>query len=334
MWSVGRASVAVVGALLVSACNQAGVFGGDAQPIDVQVPHQSGAVVQILSANVSGGRTAVALRVINGANGEIRLNQGRDKSFVLGEGGEKMMLLPPAGNTDLAVPAGRTADMTLVFDGALPRSGNGTLILNENGGDTRFSRNPGIQVTLPSDRLGGNRVPEVSSMTNLRPNATTNLRRANPQGSTLGSGGRGESSLEVVNVLKSELGAVETDRGTVVSLPGDVTFDFNEATIRADAEPTLERLLKLIQATSEGMISVEGHTDSRGDDGYNQKLSLARAEAVKSYLVEQGVPAGRLRTLGLGETRPVAPNAKPDGSDDEAGRQKNRRVEIILPNAN
>jgi outer membrane protein OmpA-like peptidoglycan-associated protein len=87
----------------------------------------------------------------------------------------------------------------------------------------------------------------------------------------------------------------------------------------------------LIGAGGEGSISIEGHTDSRGDDAYNQRLSLARAEAVKAYLVEKGVAAGRLRTVGLGETRPVAPNANADGSDNEAGRQQNRRVEVILP---
>lgn len=327
---VGAVPIAAIGAIFLSACDGGSVFGGEAEPIDAQISHLSGTVVQIVSARVSGGRTAVEVRVMNGTNGEIRLNQGRDNSFVLSDGGEKMLLVPPAENTNLAVPAGRSADITLVFEGALPRSGNGTLVLNESGSDSQYSNNPKIQVTLPSDRLGVGSVPETSAMANLRPNAVTSLRQAAPQGSTLGSGGQGGSNLQVVDALKSELGAVETDRGTVVSLPGDVTFDFNEATIRADAQPTLDRLLQLIQASSEGTISVEGHTDSRGDDGYNQKLSLARAEAVKAYLVSKGVAEDRLRTLGLGETRPTVPNAKPDGTDDEVGRQKNRRVEIVL----
>lgn len=327
---VGVAAIASIGAIFLTGCNGGSVFGGEAKPIDTQISHLSGTVLQIASARVAGDRTAVEVRVMNGTKGEIRLNQGRDNSFILTDGGEKMLLVPPAGNTNLSVPAGRSADITLVFDGALPRSGNGTLVLNENGSDSQYSNSPKIQATLPSDRLGGESVPDATAMANLRPNAMTSLRRAAPQGSTLGTGGQGGSNLKVVDALKSELGAVETDRGTIVSLPGDVTFDFNKATIRPDAKPTLDRLLQLVQASSEGTISVEGHTDSRGDDGYNKKLSLDRAEAVKAYLESKGVPADRLSTLGLGETRPTVPNAKPDGTDDEAGRQKNRRVEVVL----
>ena len=70
-----------------------------------------------------------------------------------------------------------------------------------------------------------------------------------------------------------------------------------------------------------------------GDDAYNKRLSEQRAAAVKAYLATKGVPEGRVRTIGLGELRPTAPNAQPDGTDDEAGRQRNRRVEVILPNS-
>ncbi|MCW4461178.1 OmpA family protein [Sphingomonas sp. BT-65] len=103
--------------------------------------------------------------------------------------------------------------------------------------------------------------------------------------------------------------------------------------IRADAQGTLDRLAQLIAAGGGGAITIEGHTDAKGDDAYNKKLSEARTEAVKTYLAGKGVEAARMRTIGLGELRPVAPNAKSDGSDDEACRQRNRRVEVILPKA-
>jgi outer membrane protein OmpA-like peptidoglycan-associated protein len=134
-----------------------------------------------------------------------------------------------------------------------------------------------------------------------------------------------------VDSIKSALGATETDRGTLVSLPGDVTFDFDKATIRPDARPTLDKLAELIKAQNPPSVAIEGHTDSKGEDAYNQKLSDARALAVRDYLVSvRTVDGTRLTTKGYGELKPVAPNATADGKDDEAGRAKNRRVEVIL----
>lgn len=141
----------------------------------------------------------------------------------------------------------------------------------------------------------------------------------------------GRSALSQVDTLKSALGATETDRGTVISLPGDVLFDFNKATIRADARPTLDRLVQLIKTTNPPSVAIEGHTDSKGDDGYNQRLSQARARSVRDYLISVGTVDGtRLSEHGFGELKPVAPNMHPDGTDDEQGRQRNRRVEVVL----
>lgn len=77
-----------------------------------------------------------------------------------------------------------------------------------------------------------------------------------------------------------------------------------------------------------GPIILSGHSDSRGSDGDNRVASRKRAEAVRAYLVEKGVDAKRITVVALGETRPIAPNANADGSDDPEGRAKNRRVEI------
>lgn len=128
--------------------------------------------------------------------------------------------------------------------------------------------------------------------------------------------------------------AEQTDRGTLVSLPGDVLFDFDKATLRADALPTLDKLAELIAAQAPPSVSIEGHTDAKGDDEYNRRLSEQRAETVRSYLVEKrGVQAALLKAIGLGELRPVAPNATATGADDTEGRQRNRRVEVVLADA-
>jgi len=78
-------------------------------------------------------------------------------------------------------------------------------------------------------------------------------------------------------------------------------------------------------------LLIEGFTDSKGEHAYNMKLSENRAAAVKQWLVlNLSVSASRITTRGWGEAKPVAPNKNPDGSDNPQGRQKNRRVEIVL----
>ncbi len=110
----------------------------------------------------------------------------------------------------------------------------------------------------------------------------------------------------------------------------DALFEFDKADLTPDAEETLSALVPLLAKAGKHPVSVEGHTDAKGTDAYNQTLSEKRARSVKDWLVaHNAVPAGA-STKGWGKQRPVAPNARPDGSDDPAGRQKNRRVEVVL----
>ncbi len=161
----------------------------------------------------------------------------------------------------------------------------------------------------------------------------SSLKAASGSASSLAAGQTGASTLTQVDTLRSELNATQTDRGTLVSLPGDVLFDFDKATIRPSARSTLDKLAQLIKAQNPPSVAIEGHTDAKGDDSYNRRLSEARATAVRDYLISvQTVDGTRLQTKGLGELKPVAPNMKPDGADDEAGRQRNRRVEVVLSN--
>jgi outer membrane protein OmpA-like peptidoglycan-associated protein len=122
-----------------------------------------------------------------------------------------------------------------------------------------------------------------------------------------------------------DLGATETDLEVRVELPADVLFDFDKADIRSDAAQALAQLATLIRAYPSGSATLEGHTDSKGDDAYNQRLSERRAESVKRWLVErEGIAADRLTPKGWGERKPVA------GNEDDAGRQRNRRVEVVI----
>lgn len=110
----------------------------------------------------------------------------------------------------------------------------------------------------------------------------------------------------------------------------DALFEFDKATLTADAEETLKALVPLIAKAGKKPMTIEGHTDAKGSDDYNQTLSEKRAVAVRDWLAAHGAAPATTPTRGWGERRPVATNARPDGSDDPAGRQKNRRVEVIL----
>jgi outer membrane protein OmpA-like peptidoglycan-associated protein len=131
--------------------------------------------------------------------------------------------------------------------------------------------------------------------------------------------------------LMDELGARVEGGVTHVDLAGDVLFDFGSAAVRPDAAAQLVKVAHVLRQKAQSEVQVVGHTDSVGSDQANQKLSEARAIAVMAWLNQhQGIPANLIKARGLGEKQPVAHNTKPDGSDDPAGRARNRRVEIVF----
>jgi outer membrane protein OmpA-like peptidoglycan-associated protein len=101
-----------------------------------------------------------------------------------------------------------------------------------------------------------------------------------------------------------------------------VHFDFDKATLKAEASPILDEAVQVLKQEGSVDIVVEGHTDSVGTDQYNVGLSRRRAETVRRYLVEHGVASSRITAEGLGESKPVASN------DTAEGRAQNRRVEL------
>jgi outer membrane protein OmpA-like peptidoglycan-associated protein len=136
---------------------------------------------------------------------------------------------------------------------------------------------------------------------------------------------------ETVNGTEDEDGC--PDAGvSKVRLVGDrieimeiVHFDFNKATIQKISYELLNQVAKVVGDHPEiTLLRVEGHTDSKGEDAFNLKLSQDRANAVRAYLVKRGIAKSRLNPVGYGETRPVESNA------DDEGRSKNRRVEFVV----
>lgn len=129
------------------------------------------------------------------------------------------------------------------------------------------------------------------------------------------------------NRMQNALGKIvetrESARGLILNLP-DILFDFGKSTLRPEARETLSRIAGVMMVTPGYDLWIEGHTDSVGSDEMNLKLSEARAESVKTYFGQSDIAPESITTVGLGETQPVASN------DTDAGRQQNRRVEIII----
>lgn len=125
--------------------------------------------------------------------------------------------------------------------------------------------------------------------------------------------------------LLGELQAAQTTRGIVLTL-GDVLFDTGQSQLKAGATRPIEQIAEFLQENPERSVQVEGFTDSRGSDEYNQQLSQRRADAVAQAIIRRGIDAQRVRALGYGEEYPKASN------DSPGSRQLNRRVEIVVSN--
>jgi outer membrane protein OmpA-like peptidoglycan-associated protein len=121
----------------------------------------------------------------------------------------------------------------------------------------------------------------------------------------------------------SDLQARETARGLEMTL-GDILFDVGKATLKAEALKSLYSLVTFLKQYPDRAVLVEGHTDSTGSDATNLALSQQRADSVRSFLTDNGIDPGRVLARGYGKAYPVA------GNDTAAGRQKNRRVDIVI----
>ena len=132
-----------------------------------------------------------------------------------------------------------------------------------------------------------------------------------------------ESRARQLEALLSEMAARKTERGMVITL-GDVLFDTNQSQLRSGGIRNVEKLAAFVKQYPRRNLMIEGFTDSVGADGRNQQLSDDRAGAVRTALLGMGVGSERMTSRGYGESYPVA------GNDTPAGRQQNRRVEIVV----
>lgn len=137
-----------------------------------------------------------------------------------------------------------------------------------------------------------------------------------------------DSANQKNDALQAQLLALQgkqTDRGMVLTL-GDVLFSTGRADLKAGGTSKLDRLAAFLAQAPDRTVRIEGHTDNRGGQDLNQALSQRRADSVSTYLTNRGIDAKRVTAVGEGYSSPIADNKT------EAGRQANRRVEIIISN--
>lgn len=129
---------------------------------------------------------------------------------------------------------------------------------------------------------------------------------------------------ELRGALGSSIGIVNTGNQLIVTMPQDILFAVDSATLTGSLQADLVAVARSLNRYPDTQVNVIGHTDHTGEAGYNQGLSQRRAQAVGSVLINAGVAPARINAIGRGEDAPIASNLTPEG------RQQNRRVEIII----
>ncbi len=127
--------------------------------------------------------------------------------------------------------------------------------------------------------------------------------------------------------LRRDLEGATVERvgeGILITFDSGLLFDFDAYNLRSETKANIEKLSETLKKYDDTNILIEGHTDNTGEDAYNQKLSENRADAVENYIVAQGIADSRITTKGYGETQPL------DSNESEAGKQKNRRVDVAI----
>ena len=158
---------------------------------------------------------------------------------------------------------------------------------------------------------------ESARLEDLRAEAETQAERARREAA--------DARTRMENALGRVADTQQTARGVIVNLSG-ILFETSQAVLRPQAREVLSRIAGVLLVAPTYALSIEGHTDAVGSDDYNQQLSERRAASVRDYLAEAQVSPDVMRTAGFGKARPVATNDTPDG------RQRNRRVEIVIQN--
>jgi outer membrane protein OmpA-like peptidoglycan-associated protein/tetratricopeptide (TPR) repeat protein len=188
---------------------------------------------------------------------------------------------------------------------------------------------PGAKVMFLDDKSMqiGNTLAKKDSLYffNTRPFRSYSL-KSTAEGYFTGSASFAVSEKDDNDTMRVDLYMKKIPKGSVKI--ENIFYGFDSANLRPESKPGLDSLLQILKDNPAIKIEISSHTDSKGNDKYNQKLSQARAQSVVDYMIGLGIPAERMVAKGYGESKPIAPNTLPNGKDNPDGRQLNRRTEF------
>ena len=291
---------------------------------------EGNAVIHFSGSEIRGPMAASGL-------GELD-NRGRNRIFdeagARVEGGDTGRIR--AGAVEIG-PGGIRVGGVRVTEEGVTVGGGGVVVVDEGTGERVVVDEHGVRTGSESVRVdpetGETVIVDHTTDETVVVDAEGNVRVDSPEGTIVVAGDWREGGTVYTDTdrVLVELGAVTEGGRILVDLAGDVLFDFDSTAIRDAAAAQLSRVAHVVRRRAAGRVTVIGHTDSIGTAAYNQKLSEDRALAVMRWLNRvEGIPMEIMAGQGLGSTRPIAHNTKPDGSDDPDGRARNRRVEIQI----
>lgn len=289
--------------------------------LDDGINHPNGAQVVIEEVRFEEQTVVAKVTVSNGHWSPIFLNWS--DTYLADDVDNRYPLLPPDDNPDLQVDDGAGLDGDLVFVGRIDPAATA---ISVQFNDFHLASAAG-EVDLPKYDFGPYELGERA----------TDEASARPPVfvvgafSTLADEDISGTHVAAVDLILSNLDATEIDGGYLLTIEDALLFDFDRAELRPDARQTLAQLAEVLAYFDGEPARVVGHTDGVGRDDYNLDLSQRRAQAVLDALVDEfGLAASRLTAEGRGSQAPVADESDAAGNDDPAGRQRNRRVEILL----
>jgi len=263
------------------------------------------AEVSLISARRSSGSVSARMRLVNetGIDVEGSAVWYKDAYLFDFENGRKYPVLKDSDGIFIAEPMSDQSDGGRWWPSHMNKEGKALLYL-------KFQAPPdpvaNLDIVIPS------LVPFI------------NVSITGKSGVTATSGIEVRGMQTGIKRVLKDLQALETEEEIRIMLSSEILFDFDSHQLGSNAEPVLSKVLQVIREYPKNSIVIEGHTDSKGTDSYNQELSEKRAMSVKTWLVASGMNAERIKTAGYGEANPAASN------DTDEGRGKNRRVEIAI----
>lgn len=171
-------------------------------------------------------------------------------------------------------------------------------------------------------------IPTCLLLAACNSNAPTTTHTENPSPSELGHPSEQVDEVSKKSIIRSDIEPLPSD--TLTTQPAQITVPFPDKGVAIDAErqSLLDTFIAAPAIEAGWPITIWGHSDSQGTDIDNLRSSKKRAETIRSYFMEKGIPQKQITIIAMGESNPIAPNRNLDGTDDPIGRAKNRRVDI------